>query len=277
MRLVLAALLAVALAACEGSEGTLLSLHEGAAGAGESPGDDLFLPAEGARWLARLDGPADITAEADFFYLDAEQQPAADLAELRAQGRNYLCYLSAGTLESFREDAAQFPARVVGNVTSSFPNERWLDVRDAEVRALMAQRIRRLADAGCGGVTPASLTGYAADSGFDLSATDAVDYARFLADELHRAGMSAGLTGPPALTSELWQSFDFGLAIACARGSQCSEYQVFRGAGKPVLHVELGDEEDAPELCNLADMLGFEAIVSDASFTGRCVVCRDIL
>jgi Glycoside-hydrolase family GH114 len=277
MRLAWTALLAVTLAACEGTEGTLLTRPSGAASVGNEPVDDLFLPAEDARWLARLDGAVDIEAAADFFYLDPQQQPAADLAQLHAQRRHYVCYLSAGTLESFRDDASQFPDRVIGNVTSNFPNERWLDVRDAEVRALMAQRIAALADAGCDGVTPASLTGYAEDSGFALSLADTVDYARFLAEELHAAGISAGLTGPSALVAELWQSFDFGLAISCVQGSQCAEYAPLRAANKPVLYVELGDEADAPQLCKSANELGFNAIVSDAGFTGRCVVCRDIL
>jgi hypothetical protein len=158
-----------------------------------------------------------------------------------------------------------------------FPNERWLDVRDAEVRGLMAARIVRLAQAGCDGVVPASLAAYAADSGFDLSLADALAYARFVAEELHRVGLSAGLTGPMEMTAELWRDFDFGLAIGCARRSQCAEFGVFSAAQKPVLYVELGDAGEAPVLCKLANELGFQALVSDPGFTGRCVVCRDIL
>ena len=52
---------------------------------------------------------------AELFYLDAELQDPDDLATLRAQGRHYLCYLSAGSVESFRDDAQNFPASAVGN------------------------------------------------------------------------------------------------------------------------------------------------------------------
>lgn len=270
------ALLAVALSACDGAEGTLLVRGDGAAGAGSEPGG-VYVPAESARWLAKLDGPVDTAQNADFFYLDPEQQEPGLLAALHEEGRHYVCYLSAGTVESFRDDADLFPARAIGNVMPGFPNERWLDVRDAEVQSLMARRIQRLAEAGCDGVVPASLTGYASDSGFSLSLADTLGYARFLAEELHRAGLSAGLTGPGEMTEELWPRFDFGLAIACVRGSQCAEYAVFGATRKPVLYVELGDEAAAPELCNSAEALGFQAIVSDPGFTGRCVVCRDIL
>ncbi len=235
------------------------------------------MPPEGARWLAQLDGPVDTATSADFYYLDAEQQRPEALATLHARGSHYLCYLSAGTLESFRADAELFPEHALGNVTRDFQNERWIDVRDAEVRALMARRIQALAAAGCDGVVPASLTGYAADSGFDLTLADGVGYARFLAEQLHLAAMSAGLTGPAELTSEVWQSFDFGLAIDCVSGSQCREYAPLRNAQKPVLHLELGDQSDAPRLCKAAYSLGFEALISDAGFTGRNVACRDIM
>ena len=117
---------------------------------------------------------------------------------------------------------------------------------------------------------------YAADTGFDLTLTDALDYARWLAERIHAAGMSAGLTGPTALTSELWPTFDFGLAIGCVNGSQCAEYAPFTRAKKTVLHVELGDELAAPALCNAAKALGFDALVSDPGFTGRCIACSDL-
>ncbi len=275
MRLVVGA--ALALLACQGTEGTLLVRADGSGGDGPDSTPSVWVPTQGARWLARLDGAVNIEEPAEFFYLDAQQQPADDLTSLHAQGRRYLCYLSAGTVESFRDDADLFPDHAVGNVVPEFPNERWLDVRDAEVRALMAKRIAALAEAGCDGVAPASLTGYETDSGFDLTPRDTLDYAQFVADAAHAAGMSVGLTGPSALTLELWRSFDFGLAIGCVVSSMCREYAALTAANKPVLHVELGDEDTALQLCKSAQALGFDAIVSDAGFTGRCVVCRDIL
>jgi Glycoside-hydrolase family GH114 len=266
---------ALMLLACQGTEDTLLVLGESAGGAGPTV-PELWVPTEGARWLARLDGAVDIAEAAEFFYLDADQQPAEDLRALHAQGRQYFCYLSAGTLESFRSDAQLFPAETVGEVVPSFPNEHWLDVRDERVRELMARRLEGLAAAGCDGVTLASLGGEGT-TGFDLEVGDLVDYARFLAETSHAAGMSVGLTGPVALTQELWRNVDFGLAVACVQGSGCSEYAALRAAQKPVLYVELGEVSDAPDLCKSAQALGFDAIVSDAGFSGRCVVCRDIL
>jgi hypothetical protein len=274
--------LALALVACTGTEGTLVVRHDGASGSpagvagAPAVAENPYVPPANVRWLAQLDGAVDIQQDADLFYLDAEQQDPDALATLRAQGRHYLCYLSAGSLEAFRADAVDFPANAVGNALENFPREHWLDVRDSTVRELMAKRVTALSTFGCAGVPPSSLAVHAADTGFDLSLTDALDYARWLAERIHAAGMSAGLTGPLALTNELWPTFDFGLGIACVNASGCSEYAPFQGAKKTVLHLEVGDETDAPSLCNAAKVLGFDALVSDAGFTGRCIACSDL-
>jgi hypothetical protein len=266
--------LAVLLLACTGTDGTLVVRHDG-------PGPPIgaenpYVPPANVRWLAQLDGAVDIQQEADLFYLDPEQQSADDLATLRAQGRHYLCYLSAGSVESFRDDAAEFPAHAIGNALESYPRERWLDVRDGAVRGLMAKRVTALAAFGCAGVPPSSLSVHAADTGFDLTLTDALDYAGWLAERIHAAGMSAGLTGPSALTTELWPRFDFGLAISCVNGSGCSEYEPFASAKKSVLHLEVAAEADAFAVCNAAKSLGFDALISDAGFTGRSFACSDL-
>jgi Glycoside-hydrolase family GH114 len=274
----------VGLCGCDGTRGVLLirgdsgATPAATAGApGVQPSENPYVPAEGARWLAQLDGAVDIEQPAEFFYLDAEQQDAEDLEELHRQGRHYLCYLSVGSFEEFRPDADTFPPATIGKPLADFPRERWIDVRDASVRAIMARRIERLAALGCDGVPPASLSVHAADTGFDLTLEDALDYARWIAERVHAAGMSVGLSAPESMTAELWPSFDFGLGIGCVAATGCSELEVLRTAQKPVLYVELGDAETAEELCKSAKILGFEALVTDAGFGGQCIDCRDIL
>ncbi len=263
------------LAACTGTEGTLVVRHDAAAGV-PAVAENPYVPASDVRWFAQLDGAVDVEQPAELFYLDPEQQRGAQLPALQARGRHYFCYLSAGSVEEFRSDARDFPDSAIGKVLNGFPNEHWLDVRDATVRDLMARRVTALAAQGCAGIPPSSLAVHAADTGFDLTLTDALDYARWLAERIHAAGMSAGLTGPQELTQELWPTFDFGLAIGCVSGSECVEYAPFTRAKKTVLHVELGDEKTAPQLCNAAKTLGFTALVSDAGFTGRCIACSDL-
>jgi hypothetical protein len=276
---------------CTGSEGTLLVRHDagnagttsqsGAAGSGGSAGGSStggpYVPPADASWQTRLDDAVDVGLEADFFYLDADLQNPADLEELHAQGRHYLCYLSAGSWESFRPDRDDFPERVLGNPLQNFPSERWLDVRDPAVRELMARRVIALAELGCDGIPPSSLSVHAADTGFDLTLNDALDYARWLAERIHASGMSAGLAAPAEMTAELWPSFEFALAVDCLARNQCSDFQVFVDAGKPVLHVEFGDEQSAPTLCRNTERLGFNALITSPGFNRTALRCRDIL
>lgn len=276
--------LSLLLGACQGTEGTLVVRPDSAAGSGaggsggtQAVAENPYVPTSNVRWWVQLDGAVDITEPADLFYLDADLQDPVDLAALHADGRHYICYLSAGSLESFRDDADEFPETAVGKPLADFPSEHWLDVRDATVRELMARRVSALAAAGCDGVPPSSLAVHNADTGFNLSATDALDYARWLAERVRAAGMSVGLTGPSELTSELWRSFDFGLGIGCLGGTACREYEPFTQARKPVLHIELGDEASAPQICNSAKALGFSPLISDQAFSGRCIACSDLL
>lgn len=276
--------------ACAGTEGTLLVLHD-SAGAGGGPSgvsgssgaagsqmaEKPYVPPAGVLWQAKLSGAVDIAEDAELFYLDVSLQDPDDLQALHAQERHYLCYLSAGSLENFRDDADEFPDAVIGRPLANFPEERWLDVRAPVVRELMALRIQALAAAGCDGVPPSSLAVHAADTGFELTVEDALDYARWFAERIHAAGMSAGLTAPAALTGQLWPTFDFGLAIDCLEGTQCAEFAVFDAASKPVLHIELGDEGSAARICNEAESLGFVPLVTSPSFNGQSVRCQDIL
>jgi hypothetical protein len=273
----LLALSALLGAGCEGTQGTLVVRHHEAAGSGgtaqvpEIP----YVPSADVAWRARLNGAIDITQPADLFYLDVDLQDEADLAELRATGRHYLCYLSAGSHESYRADADAFPERVKGLALANFDDERWLDVRDPAVRQIMQRRISDLAKKGCSGIPPSSLDVHAVETGFALTPADAVDYASWLAERIHAAGMAAGLTS--SLAGELSPLYDFGLAIDCMNGTQCSEYGAFTQRGKPVLHVEYGSEQTAPEVCKLAEELGFEPMLTNPRFDGSCLLCRDIL
>jgi hypothetical protein len=289
-----AALLAALVAgACQGTDGTILIRHRAAGGesaapvaghAGEAalpagsggtgPG---YVPAADDSWQAQLSGSIDPGLDVELFYLDADFTELAALQALRARGAHYVCYLSAGSFEPWREDAGEFPERVLGLALPDYPREQWLDIRDETVRGLMLRRVEAMALKGCEGVVPASLAVHAADTGFELSLEDALDYAGWLASRIHLAGMSAGLIAPLDLTAPLVGDFDWGLAVDCLMPSRCSAFQPFAEQEKPVLHVEFGDAETAPELCRSARDAGFDALIKRESFDGFRIACADIL
>src|SRR5688572_15748881 len=123
-----ARLAALVAAACQGTDGTILVHHpaaggaptgEPAAGRGGSAGaaggaGPVYVPAADSSWQAQLSGAIDPELDVELFYLDPDFTEPAALEAVRARGGHYVCYLSAGSFEPWREDAGEFPERVLG-------------------------------------------------------------------------------------------------------------------------------------------------------------------
>jgi hypothetical protein len=280
---------------CQGTDGTILVRHrpaggapttsepvaghggEAASGAASAGAGPVYVPPADSSWQAQLSGTIDPELAVELFYLDADFTERTALEAVRARGAHYVCYLSAGSFEPWREDADEFPAPVLGLALPDYPREQWLDIRDETVRALMLRRVEALALKGCEGVVPASLAVHVADTGFELTLDDALEYASWLASRIHVAGMSAALIAPLDLTTTLVGDFDWGLAVDCLDPSGCAAFQPFTEQGKSVLHVEFGDAETAPALCRAARDAGFEALIKRESFDAFRIACADIL
>ena len=52
---------------------------------------------------------------------------------IHANGGRAICYVSAGTFEPWRPDAASYPDSIKGRAVSGFKDERWLDIRQTSV------------------------------------------------------------------------------------------------------------------------------------------------
>jgi hypothetical protein len=275
-RLLLGALIVLG---CDGVDGVLVRTPTdaagGEAGASSAGGSAAFSPAPGVRWQAQLQGELDSTLDVDFFYLDPDNLADGELPALRAAGRRVGCYFSAGSFEPWRDDADQFPGAVLGNELAGYPDERWLDVRDETVRAIMAARVERLAALACDALLPANLEAYESDSGFALTRDDELDYARFLADAIHAQGLSAGLSAGDELIGDAMAEFDWGLGIDCLADGECAGYQALRASGKAMLLIEFGDESDAPAVCASAERLGFDALIKQPGLGAFRIGCSD--
>lgn len=276
------------LAACEGTEGTLVVRggelsRDGAGGAGSggaasagSGGSGTLgrSPAPGVTWQAQLSGSVDSTLDVELFYLDADFASPSMLSTLRASGRIVLCYVSAGTFEPWREDANAFPESALGEPLLDYPREQWIDFRDSRVKDILRARLDGMSRAGCDGVYPSTLEAHREASGFDLGRSDVVAYARWLAGEIHARGMSAGLSVSAELVPDVENAYDWALAIDCLAGSGCAPWVPVRQSGRAVLLVEFGGEGDAPRICTAAKSLGFDAIVKRPAFDAFRVGCE---
>jgi hypothetical protein len=269
----------VLLASCGVTEGPLLhavgdagALREdsGAAGA-NAAGTGAPLIAQGAPWQYQLTGAVDPALDAQLFVIDLFDVESDVIAQLHASGKRVAAYLSAGTRESYRDDAAQFPASAVGRPLDEYPKESWLDVRDGSVRQLMAARLDVARNKGFDAVLPTNLTAYQHDSGFNLTADDEVQYSTWLADQTRQRGLAAGIAGDFTLSGPMIDHFDFGMHYGCIARDDCDLLAPLAAQGKPVLDVEI--EGDLNEMCRRAADLGINAILKRPDYGAYRAVC----
>jgi hypothetical protein len=253
---------------CHEKTGTLLTFddpHASDAGDAGDAGDadsggPLFRPGPDTTWQLQLSGTIDTSFDVDMYEIDLFALDAATAKRFQAQGRRVSCYISAGTAERYRTDYGSFPASAVGNALVDYPDERWLDHRNQEVRSLMAARLQLAAASGCDAVELSSLQAHSEDSGFSLTRADDLDYARFLLTESHQRGLSAGVSTSDDLVAALAAEADWGVTAECLV-NDCQAWQPFAAASKAVFVVEYGESSDAPALCTEAARLGYSLVI----------------
>jgi hypothetical protein len=264
-----AVLLAAALAACGGG-GASPATTPAAPGAG-----DRWQPRAGATWQWQLNGTVDTAVAVEVYDIDWEES-AAVVAALHAAGRKVICYVNVGAWEDWRRDAAEFPAAVLGADYAGWPGERYLDVRSAAVRAVMARRLDACQAKGFDAVEPDNLDVFelGAASGFPLTEGDGVAYARWLADAAHARGLGIGQKNARSITAQLASSYDWALTESCySDGSWCGDVAVYVAAGKPVFMCEYAEGSFAAA-CAWAAAHGYSAILKARALEAPVTFCR---
>ncbi|WP_432488260.1 endo alpha-1,4 polygalactosaminidase [Kineococcus sp. SYSU DK018] len=228
-------------------------------------------PEQGTAWQWQLSGDLDLTVDVPVYDVD-HQVPAEVVDRLHADGRRVICYVSAGTVESYRDDAGRFPDEVVGRPLADWPDERWLDVRRLDVIGpILLDRLDECRDKGFDAVEPDNVDAWANDSGFDLTAADQLRFNRWLAAAAHERGMGVALKNDLDQVRDLVGDFDFAVNESCARYEECDLLQPFVDAGKAVLHVEY---DLTPErFCRVAHRPGFSSMLKDGDLTAYRYVC----
>jgi hypothetical protein len=197
-------------------------------------------PPTGTTWQWQLTGTIDATVDVEMVDVDLLNVTSAELALL--SGQIIICYFSAGSWENWRADAAQFPEEALGNPLEGWEDERWLDLTNPTVRAIMLDRLDHAVTLGCDGVEPDNLDGYQNDNGVGLNATEQLAYNRFIAAAAHERGLSVGLKNDLNQLEDLVGWFDWALNEECHAYGECDRYAVFAAANKAVFHVEYVDD-----------------------------------
>ncbi len=233
------------------------------------------------QWQLQPDAGGQINIEYDVEVYDIDLFDAADetIAALHSRGVKVIAYFSAGTYEPFRPDAGEFAASDVGTTLEDFADERWLDIRSANVRRVVLARLDQAVSRGFDGVEPDNVDGYANDSGFPLTAADQRAFNRFVANEAHERNLSVGLKNDLDQIGELVAYFDFAVNEQCREFDECDLLQPFIAAGKPVFNAEYAEHfvsqtAAREQLCTDSSDEGFRTLVLpvdlDDSFRFSC-------
>ncbi len=215
-----------------------IALVAGGAAAPAVAAPDRPAPGDRLQWqLGAL--PADLGVAADVYDLDLFETTRAEVAGLQERGVFVVCYLSAGSWESYRPDSGRFPASVRGRRLAGFEDERWLDVRRRDVLLpLMRDRLDRCAAKGFDGVEFDNMDGWTNATGFPLTRRHQLVYLRDLAREARLRDLSPGLKNALGLIPDLVPYFGWALNEQCLQYDECGHYRPFVRAGKAVFIVE---------------------------------------
>jgi len=232
----------------------------------------IWRPSPGTSWQWQLTGPIDEGHDVVMYDIDLFDTSSATIASLHAADRVVICYFSAGSRESWRADAADFPDAVQGR-GNGWDGERWLDVRAiGALGPIMRARLDLAVAKGCDGVEPDNVDGYANTTGFALTAADQLAYNRWLADEAHARSLSIGLKNDLDQVVELEPWFDWALNEQCAQYAECEALLPFVHAGKAVFGVEY--QGDPGQYCPLVNALDFDWLEKDLDLGPRRRACR---
>jgi hypothetical protein len=210
-----------------------------AVGAGGAAGAGWWSPPQHLTWYWQLQGRIKNFEPVAAFDIDGFDNSATEVAALHAEGKHVICYLSLGTAENWRPDYGSFPPSVLGNPDEGWPGERWLDIRQLGVlEPIMEKRFQMCREKGFDAVEPDNIEGYSNNSGFPLSPQDQLTYNEWIAAKVHSLGMAVFQKNDSQQTAQLQPQFDGALTEQCNQYHECSSFQPYLSAGKPVINAE---------------------------------------
>lgn len=271
----------------------------------------IWQPKPGTTWQWQITGVVDTSVEAQMFDIDLfDAQPSAGtaaeptvnplpwvqypqaayvgptitpsddsanpdvIAALHAEGVKVICYMDSGAWESYRPDAALFPAAVIGKSTG-WSGERWLDIRKVawpEFEWIIVNRMLLAKASGCDGIEPDQNNPVGNAPGFPISYADEKAWYLEVARDAHALGLSVGMkNGIEIIDADLVGAFDWALNEQCFQYDECGALAQFVSAGKAVFQTEY--QGDPATFCPQANELGFSSIMKHLDLDAWRTTC----
>jgi hypothetical protein len=180
-----------------------------------------------------------VVFDIDLYDLDGVTPNLRATNAIHARGGRALCYVSAGSWENWRPDAAAFPESVKGR-KNGWPGERWLDIRQLSILLpIMEARVQKCRQARFDGVEWDNVDGYSNRTGLPLTYADQLAYNASLANLAHKYGLSVALKNDVEQLADLAPYFDYAVNEQCQQYNECGGYTThFINDGKAVWQVE---------------------------------------
>ena len=226
------------------------------------------------RWQWQLSKDVGAPLSVEVYDIDWEAS-ASDVARLHDLGIFVICYVSVGSWEDFRPDAADFPVAVIGNDYEGWPGEKYVDIRADSLRQLMLQRFDSCRDKGFDAIEPDNMDVFelGSDSGFPLTRADGIEYARFLAEAAHTRGLGIGQKNAASITSEIEADYQWALTESCySDGAWCDDVAAYALADKPVFMCEY-EAESFEDACSYAASHQYSAILKNLDLDAEVTFC----
>jgi uncharacterized membrane protein YccC len=244
-------------------------------------------------WIIGIDELPSPPPAVDFLGLDGFDTPKRYVVDAGQRGIRTWCYLSVGTIENWRPDRKAFEALndkelkagrkpFIGKRYPEWEGERWLDVRRYKVfLPLMVDRMEMCRDKGFEFVEFDNLDAYENRTGFKITRSDTVGYAKALASEARRLGLKPMQKNVPELAKTLEPHFDALLFEDCALYKFCGDARPFVAAGKPVFDADYpeawkdeGKRFDEAKACDQAKKAGVSMIFKRLDLDAWVRRCR---
>ncbi|KAM0197256.1 hypothetical protein ACHAPQ_010464 [Fusarium lateritium] len=207
---------------------------------------DVWKPEVGTPWQIILsevvtvpeEGADDMSPDVSIWDMDLFENTKETISAMQDSGKRVICYFSAGSWENWRKDKNSFPKKDLGKTMSGWPDEKWVNISSAAVRAVMAKRIKLAADKGCDAIDPDNMDGYQNDNGLGLTQEDTISYVKFLSAEAAKYNMVMGMKNGGDVTKQVLPYVAFCINESCIQYQECDLYAPYIKAGKPVFNIE---------------------------------------
>lgn len=205
----------------------------------------------------------DVIPGVQVYFIDLFDNDAAAIAAMKQAGLVPVCYFST-QYENWRPDAAQFPTAALGKPLDGWAGERWVDIRNTEIRTIMTNRIALCKQKGFVAVDPDNTDGYQAtgNTGFATTAADTLNFLTFLSTQARAQGLSIGLKNTLELIAGNVGLWDFAVNEQCYDWTECNYYTPFQTAGKAVFNIQYTDSNSTFQstICPYTTQYGLTSI-----------------